>query len=659
VTRVPRSTLALLSSAALIAATAGMAAAAPNQSKTTRLSGSTPAWANAAHRLGATPGSTPVDFRVYLNWRGGDAAANYAMAAATKGSAMHGHFLTPAQFRAKFAPTQSDTNAVKSWLRSQGFQVAYTPSNRKYVEATGTVRQASKSFSTSFSQYSVHGKHLRSNSTALRVPSSLHGVQAVLGLDQSEALVHTDGPPPGAFVNARPCSTYWGEKTVESDPPAPSTLPAGVSKLPANPPDWAPCGYAGSQLQGAYGMSSAIASGNNGNGVTVAIIDAYASPDVRQDLEHYSSLHGLPAIGDGWTYREMAAPGTYRRPNNPQHSPSGWSGEETLDVEAVHTMAPQADILYVGSPNNRQDMDAAMNKIVNGHLADIVTNSYGFSSEAVPPGYRKPFNDILMQASAEGISVFFSSGDFGDETLGDPSATPTPDWPASSPWVTAVGGTSLGVGATDQRLFELGWETGKETLQSDGTWSAPFYTSGSGGGTSRIFPQPSYQRGVVPSEISQTYGGPAMRTVPDVAALGDPTTGMLVGQTQVFPDGVHYGEYRIGGTSLSSPLYAGMFALAIQKSGHAFGLANPALYATYSGQTTNDILPVGQGDPVGAVRADYANTVDASNGYLYSVRLFDFDSVLTIHVRPGYDDVTGIGSPKGTDWVSALAKYGR
>ena len=173
----------------------------------------------------------------------------------------------------------------------------------------------------------------------------------------------------------------------------------------------------------------------------------------------------------------------------------------------------------------------------------------------------------MIQAAAEGISVLFSSGDSGDQTFGVAGATPTPDWPASSPWVTAVGGTSLGVSAANGRVFELGWQTTRSFLVN-GAWGPHARISmDPAAALSRLFTQPSYQAGVVPDSMSKRYGGPAMRVVPDISAVGDPTTGMLVGQTQTFPDGsVRYSEYRIGGTSLSSPLAAGMLALAVQRS---------------------------------------------------------------------------------------------
>jgi subtilase family serine protease len=212
------------------------------------------------------------------------------------------------------------------------------------------------------------------------------------------------------------------------------------------------------------------------------------------------------------------------------------------------------------------------------------------------------------------------------------------------------------VSQANGRVFELGWETAKRTLdKTTTTWNAAAVLDGRGGGTSRLFAQPSYQAGVVPSGISQTYGGGAMRSVPDVAALGDPNTGMLVGETQTFPDGSqHYSEYRIGGTSLASPLYAGMFALAQQKAGHAFGLANPVLYAAGRANSI-DITKTDLATYPGDVRSDYVNGVDASAGYVYSERTFDSDAALTIHVRPGYDDVTGVGVPNGQAWLDAVA----
>ncbi|NHA68916.1 S53 family peptidase [Phycicoccus flavus] len=646
--RARRSALAVAGVLALGATGTAAASATPAQT----LPGSVPSWATAAHRTGATAPSTSVTFRVYLGYRDPAGAAAYAQAVSTEGSADYGHFLTPQQFRARFSPTARTVGAVSGWLRHEGFSVGSVPANRKYVEATGTAGRAAAAFGTSFAQFRVDGRTVRGNTTPLHVPAGLTGVEAVVGLDESQTLAHADklADPPAGFRNARPCSEYWGQRTVQN-----TATPDGTT-LPDSPSTFAPCGYAGSQLQGAYGLKDSIASGTDGRGVTVGVIDAYASPTIQSDLETYSRAHGLPSVQGH--FRQVVAPGTYQHPTNPRHDPGGWAGEETLDLEAVHTMAPGADLVYIGAPNNYRDLDAIMNRVVDGHLADIVSNSYGYGGEALPRGYIAPQLDTQIQAAAEGISLFFSSGDSGDETGGVAGATPTPDWPASSPWVTAVGGTSLGVTRSDQRLFEVGWETARSSLDpATTTWGTPTYLYGSGGGTSRLFAQPSYQKGVVPDSIATTYGGGAMRTVPDVSALGDPNTGMLVGETQAFSDGTYYDEYRIGGTSLSSPLYAGMFADAMQRAGHPYGLANPALYAA-RGSGTLDITTAPLSTYPGTVRVDYVDGESGAGGYRYSARYFDADHSLTIHVRPGYDDVTGVGSPDGGAWLDAVSGYG-
>ena len=139
------------------------------------------------------------------------------------------------------------------------------------------------------------------------------------------------------------------------------------------------------------------------------------------------------------------------------------------------------------------------------------------------------------------------------------------------------------------------------------------FLSGSGGGSSCQFAQPWYQDGVVPMSISllpdRVCGTFTGRAVPDVSMLGDTNTGFLMGQTQMFPDGTaKYSECRVGGTSLSSPLFAGLMAVADQAAGHPHGFANPVFYANATTGAFKDIVP--SADPVAVVRRDYANSVD-------------------------------------------------
>jgi subtilase family serine protease len=348
--------------------------------------------------------------------------------------------------------------------------VIYTPTNNHYVAAEGTVAQAQAAFATQFGMYNVAGKSVRSPSGDISIPSSWASiVNGVIGLDDSAAFVQTyhvkDAPPSAGFRNAPPLSTYWAEFV------SPYAYPAGFGNI-ANPSkaSWTVKGYTPAQIKGAYGISGAY----DGAGQTVAIIDAYASPTILDDVNQWSINRGLPTMSPSQLV-QVVPPGVYRRPQNPAQDPQGWYGEETLDVEAVHGMAPAAKIIFVGAPNNYQDLDAAMNHVVDQHLAQIVTNSYGFPTEFLPLGFIKPFEDTLIQAAIEGIGVYFSSGDNGDETSNFGFATP--DWPASSPWVTAVGGTSLAVGANNARVFETGW--GTSTYNCDTTTLAAPVQDGS------------------------------------------------------------------------------------------------------------------------------------------------------------------------------------
>src|SRR5436190_516246 len=668
-----KSLAALAALAAILAVSVASAGSANGRSA---LAVSVPPWASASAGKGAAASTDSVGFRVYLSLRDGAGAEALARAVSDPRSSSYGRFLSPGQFQSRFAPSQQDVNAVRDWLKSQGFDVEYVPSNNHYVSAEGTVAQVESAFSTQLDLYSVQGLTLRAPSSELSVPASLGNVVAgVLGIDDSARLVQTFGekpnaPPSPGFRNAPPCSSYWNEKntatTPVSDPArgiASQLLPSYADPSHADSPrPFAPCGYFGAQLQQAYGVKPYIDQGQDGKGVTVAIVDAYASPTIESDANTYFSNHRqVPSFAPG-QFSQVTAPGTYRRPENNGQDPQLWYGEETLDVEAVHTMAPGAKVVYVGAPNDYRDLDAALNHVVSKRLADIVTNSYGYSTEALPFGYIKPVEDTLVQAALEGIGVYFSSGDDGDETLGGPAASATADWPASSPWVTAVGGTTLADGtAADPTAyqFETGWGTTRNRLNCDGFleasangWCASeTYLYGSGGGTSRLFAEPPYQVGVVPSALATRWSTTPARVVPDVSAVGDPNTGMLVGQTQTFSDGtVGYDEFRLGGTSLSSPLMAGIMAVAQQVRGSQIGFANPLIYSL-PGSSFHDV----QHQDGAVVRADYVNSEDGSDGLLFSARTFD--QTFTLHTTAGYDDVTGIGSPNDDgSFVSNLAK---
>jgi subtilase family serine protease len=607
------------------ATVSGQITHAASSSRTT-LPGSAPKWARAGGRVSAADPTSILGFRVYLGWQGGDGAATLARSVSDPASPSYRQYLSPVEFRKRFAPSQTQVGAVQSWLRTSGFTIDYTPGNNHYVAAHGTVAQVQSAFATQLDVYAVKGLTVRAPASDVSVPSAIGGsVTGVVGLDDSAEFVQTNhvvdknAPPSAGFRNSPPLSNYWAQLV------SPYAYPSGFTALssPATAP-WSIRGHTPAQIKSAYGIDSTY----NGSGQTVAVIDAYASPTIVQDVNRWSTNRGLPTLSANQLV-QVVAPGTFKRPQNPAQDPQGWAGEETLDIEAVHGMAPGAKIVYVGAPNNYQDLDAAMNHVVDQHLAQIVTNSYGFSTELLPPGYVKPFEDTLIQAAAEGIGVYFSSGDNGDETSRFGFATT--DWPASSPWVTAVGGTALGVDQAGNRAIETGW--GTSTYNCDQTTLACTRTGwlyGAGGGVSRLFAKPAYQ-----SALTATG-----RAVPDVSALGDPQTGFLVGQTQTFPDGAYYDEYRIGGTSLSSPIFAGLMALADQASGTPHGFANPLFYAHAS--AFYDVKSV----KTAVARRNFNNNVDASAGTADRLRTFDdYSGSPTQHTGPGWDNVTGLGSP--------------
>jgi subtilase family serine protease len=641
-----RRMLALVGCAAAAVGLAVAVPAAADAAGTASLPNSHPAWATPGNEVAATAADSRIGFSVYLKMRDQAGAEALATAVSDPNSSAYGHYLSPAQVRARFAATDTTVQSVRNWLSSAGFTVGATASNNAYVQASGTAAQIQHAFAVHLNVYSVKGQHRRAVDANLSLPPSiLPSVVSVSGLNQAQTKPLNSGatatpatvPPPAGFRNARPCGAYYGQ-IIDTDPAY------NGQHLP-----YAPCGYQPGQLRSAYGIDGAVQRGVTGKGQTVAIIDAFAAPTLYADAAEYASRNdpGHPLLAS--QFSEYVFPDDTALEPPDQCDAAGWYGEQTLDVEAVHAMAPGAHILYVGGSDCLDpSLNQALNYVVAGRLADVVSNSYGdLGEDGLTADDIQAFNQIAIQGVLEGITINFSSGDDGDDAaiLGQPEA----NFEATDPWVTAVGGTSLGIGAKGQTVLQTGWETEKSTL-TDGAWGPAAYLYGSGGGTSRIFAEPRYQRGVVPDALAQENqtGNNRGRVVPDISMDGDPTTGMLVGETQTFPDGVYYDQYRIGGTSLSSPLFSGLMAVSNQLDRFDHGFVNPVLYQfTSRTKAITDVRHVGGG----AVRVDYVNGVDASDGTVRSVRTFDFQG-LTINTAPGYDNVTGLGVPNGLAFLA-------
>jgi len=404
--------------------------------------------------------------------------------------------------------------------------------------------------------------------------------------------------------------------------------------------------------------------------VTVAITDAYALSTMRKDANTYSVRHGEQPFRQG-QYREVL-PDTFD--NVDACGAAGWYGEEALDIESVHAMAPDANVTYVAGRNCIDGLDEAMINIVDNHLADIVSNSWGDLTEHYTMALIKSEEQIFKQGAIEGIGFYFSSGDCGYEAPGTPcqarygdpvnqSHQRQVDLPTSDPWVTSVGGTTLAVGAKNDYKFETGWGQLNVNLSADGkSWSptppGPYpdsYAAGAGGGTSAWFRQPAYQSRTVPRSLSTalpdgTTSKKPMRVIPDIGALADPTTGFRFGMTSQLPDGSFgFAESRIGGTSLASPMVAGIQALAQQAQGGVpIGFANPAIYLRAGGRAYNDVTdhPLGS-TQVAFVRTDYTDPSTRQEPLLFHLRSEGINGVGAdaLHATPGYDNVTGVGSP--------------
>lgn len=648
-----------LSIAALALTGTGSSLAAPEQRspRARTIPASVPALARDAAPVAAAHGR--VDFALVLPLRDAAGLEAFNRAASDPASASYGVYLSPPEFRDRFAPSEADQDSARDWLRAAGFRPTESTESGALIGATGSTARVERVFRTQLGRFRSAGETVTAPADPITLPAALDGVAvdvsglaaapaepAIAGNELAERPAPAAGPndtgddpapPTPLFRNAGPCSRYYGELTASGQPRAYG------DKQP-----FAPCGYGPNQLQGAYGIDSAIGSGNDGAGETVTILDAFASPTLERDAQRYASSKGQPPLD----YEQTVFTGCRQGCND--RNKQGWYGEQTLDVEAAHAMAPGATVHYVGARDNYQGLTVALAYIVdNADDLDtsIVSNSYGYLTERLGSGNLRAQEQIFEQAVAEGVGLYFSSGDSGDAKaeLGYETAA----FPPSSPNVIAVGGTSLGVGPLNDHTFEIGWGTYSAAKQG-GRWAPKppgdfFY--GAGGGVSRVFAQPGYQRGVVPERIASRYDG-AGRAVPDISAVGDPNTGMLVGQTQTAPSGRRvYDTYRIGGTSLSSPLFAGFMALADQRAGFDHGFANPAFYDLAGDGAFRDVLPVKGHSAL--VRRDFVNGANAKDGASYSLRTGGMDS--SLQVRRGWDEVTGIGTPIGEPTLDALA----
>jgi subtilase family serine protease len=671
-------TLALV--AASLAATAAQADASTASSLTT-LAGSQPSFATPSADRGQVQVSTQQATRIYLAGQNPQGLAAYAQAVSSVGGSSYGKYLSPSQAQARFGPSATAVAAVKTWIASVGLKVtAQTP---QYIEVSGTVGTTQQAFGTSIHKYATSAGVIDGTTGDIQIPTSLAG--AVLGVSGISGQVNYDKPTLAkqssvessataksaakSSAAAKPatgdpvdpeCSTYYGQNNS-----ADTGLPAGYNGATAIP--YSECNWVPSQLRQAYGVT---ASGLTGKGVTVAIIDAYASSTMPADANQYSENHGDAAFAPG-QFTQVVTPADW----NSQAvcgGAAGWAPEESLDIEMVHGLAPKANVEYVGANScNDDDLLAAISTVVNTHSASIISNSWGEimhgtagtgpDSDTITPQEIQAYTQVFQQAAVEGIGVQFSAGDCGDSSPAsaangancDPTTTEAQaNWPDSSPWATSVGGTAL---YTSSASGKYGFESTMGDLLSLPTanasggltgWSplpGAFYFGG-GGGTSQDFNEPWYQYGVVPSSLSHTlltgaHTKTAQRVTPDVAMQGDLVNATAVG----ISDGAPYSEAGYGGTSVSSPEWAGMMADADQALGHPAGFENPLIYFASDFGVFNDVT-ANPSAAHGGTNGSLQEVLDFGQG---NVSLWGLGHDSSLTASRGYDNATGVGSGSG------------
>ncbi len=651
---------------AVVIAMGSQAAVAAPQSSQHQIPDNVPGFVAHASDVGATNGATKLHLTVWLQQPNEAALQSLLRSQYTPRSANYHHWLTPDQFATQFAATDEQVASVRDFLGSQGITVTSVPGNRLYVNATATVRQAEQAFNVSIDNYRWHGATYYANHAAPVIADPAGSlVSFVGGLDDAPAFRFAGSQPQPSTAVAYDalCGGFDTTKTLNFTDGTSRTFKGFV-----------PCGYRGNQLRTAYGADAA--GGPTGAGQTVAIVDAYGSPTLQQDVAAFAKDAGMDSEYPPQV-TQLGPVGTANKKESRAQDPLGWQAEVTLDAEAVYAMAPRAQILVVAAPNNYADLDQAVNTVVVKHLANIVTNSWGYSTDIGPAGQAQRDERIFEQAAAEGIGLNFSSGDGGDEVAA--TGVKSVDFPASSPWVTAVGGTSLFLNSDNSYDFETGWGTNISKLAGcasstpddttgfltcstydDSSAADLGFDGGAGGGLSNIWQAQPWQSSAIGTDQAAGFGTVGThRALPDVGMLADPYTGMAINITDLSAGDTKPEVEPYGGTSLASPLFAGVMALVDQAraQNHAgpAGLASQYLYNLPKG-ALRDVTPPPAG--VGNTVSDDPSSFSLFYGSRYSGSLFapTFNEDSSLATSTGWDDVTGVGSPDVPGFVTALSK---
>ena len=621
--------------------------------------------------LGHSESAQPLTIRLWLHHRDGAAFDALVKDLYNPASPNYAHWLTPAQI-AQHAPSAADRELVVNELESHGLTVTQNDPDSLSIQATGSLASVESAFHTQINNFSYRGASFFANSVDAKLSGPAAGlVASVSGLNNigmRPLLAAKLNPVTGKPVQPRlldssaaSISQYITSDCFSSPASVELTtnggLPTGVyfgNRYGVNP---LPCGYGAADVQSHYGLNAAYSAGLKGQGQTIVIVDAFGSPTIMRDSNAFASLNGLPPL--------TSANFQIQYPDGPpRYADPGWAVETSIDVQWAHSVAPLAKIVLLVLPSqDDQDFQYAIEYAARKHLGNVVSNSYG-----VPEFYHgaiaiHSYNQVIKLAAAAGISVNYASGDGGDYGTGSPGAGGVLV-PSDSPYATAVGGTSLNVPNASGGYSDTGWGNNLTLLSyaSDSVLNPPARfgpIGGSGGGESVFFAKPAFQ-----SSLPGTG-----RQLPDISAIADPYTGVAV----IFTINGHQYLEVYGGTSVACPIFSGIWALANQRAGHPLGQAAP-LIARMPANAITDIVPVTSPANVSGIlvtnkgskyynpsslllplfgTTQFVSALWDLGGGEYVDLSFGTDS--SLKVTPGWDNVTGFGSPNGLNFIEAAA----
>jgi subtilase family serine protease len=587
-------------------------------------------------------------------------------------------FLTWPQFYQKFSPTLADKQTIKKYLIKNGFQILPAKENF-YIRAQGSIADIERTFQLQIKKYKDDKKTYYNSPTQAKIsPIISRYVNGMSIINRpsfhSKCLKKTE---PGGDNFA---AIYGINKTIvaklvdeQGNVIVPNMKFTGFTPNGTNDH-----GYTPQQIQHAYGVDKLLKRNINGEGQTVFIIDTCNSPTLPNDLQAFTSNNNLLPLVQNQNYFVISYPtGSTAADCTYTKADSISLHELTLDVEGFHTMAPNAIIKIALSTEQE----------VNVTLTDAIQDSqqgYLISSSHSEPECQVPSIEPALKAAATvGITVNISSGDCGDNTnYYKNTCKKAVNYPSSSTWVTAVGGTSLFLDKNGDYWFETGWGTARNISyvckDSDGTKCTSYmeqytnlgkkdgFVDGATGGISSIYPAQPWQQNAIHNLYAGGYGvvgdfiyskNPLVnyRAVPDISMFA---TGSYPGFEIYITQTLHGTPTQtyVGGTSLACPLFTGILALLSQERTQPIGLASRFLYDLPAGALHIINNPHGKGNPIAGTpnpNAFQLFQTDPVTGDLQGI-VFNFDSSLTL--GPIWSDVVGVGSPYAPRFVSALSQ---